>query len=70
MYKVEMYLKVMEMHTKLMDQLDICKEQELVIIKLTQQLNSDQSHQDFDSQTEREQEVRRFQVVMFTAYLL
>ena len=39
----------MEMHTKLMDQLDICKEQELVIIKLTQQLNSDQSHQDFDT---------------------
>ena len=37
------------MHTKLMDQLDICKEQELVIINLTRQLNIEQSQQDFDT---------------------
>lgn len=40
--------KVMEMHTKLMDQLDICKEQELLIIRLSQQAG-DQSQQDFDT---------------------
>lgn len=39
----------MEIHNKLIDQLDICKEQELKIIELTQLLQTRSSSQNFDT---------------------
>jgi hypothetical protein len=39
----------MEIHNKLIDQLDICKEQELKIISLTKQVQSNNSSQNFDT---------------------